>query len=218
MAKARRVKGINCRESVVANAQKILLVRLNELLSFSKYVSDPANVTELHDLRIAAKRLRYSLELFRFAFPSEVSGLIDEVKEIQEHIGDMHDADVMIERITHVIQTDVDQRTERLLEIASAVDRGTVAQRHQRIRSAMTNRTTPRDEISLYTLIAHLSDDRVAAYDRFVATWYRMEQSEFPRRLRVAIGIEEPEAVVDTRNEHAEVHAADILEPVEAAG
>jgi hypothetical protein len=192
VAKAKRVKGIDCRTSVADNARKIINVRLNEMLSFSEYVSDPAYVTELHDLRIAAKRLRYTLELFRFAFPGEISKLIDEVKEIQEHIGDMHDADVMIERITEVVESDAHQRMQRLLEIASAVDRGTVAQRHQRIRSAMTNRTTPRDEIALYTLIAHRADDRDSAYARFVTTWRRMEESEFPRRLRICVGLEAP--------------------------
>jgi hypothetical protein len=193
VAKAKKVKGLNCRAPVAENARKIIAVRLDEMLSFAPYVSDPSNVTELHDLRIAAKRLRYTLELFRFAFPAEIGGLIDEVKEIQEHIGDMHDADVMIERMTEVVETDARQRMHRLLEIASAVDRGSVAQRHQRIRSAMNNRATPRDEIALYTLIAHRADDRDQAYDRFVATWHHMEQSDFPRRLRVCVGLQAPE-------------------------
>jgi hypothetical protein len=211
VAKARRVKGIDCRGSVVDNARRIILVRLDEMLSFSQYVSDPSNVTELHDLRIAAKRLRYTLELFRFAFSSEINGLIDEVKEIQEHIGNMHDADVMIERMTEVIETDAMQRMERLLEISSAVERGTVAQRHQRIRSAMTNRTTPRDEIALFTLIAHRADDRHASYHQFVATWRRMEETQFPHRLRVCVGLEdEVTAIADKAQEDP----IDVLEVV----
>jgi hypothetical protein len=195
VAKARRVKAIDCRKPAIDNAREIVKVRLNEMLSYAPYVSDPSYVTELHDLRIAAKRLRYTLELFRFAFPSEVNGMIDEVKEIQEHIGDMHDADVMIERMTEILISDAAARHERLLEIASAVERGTVAQRHQRIRSAMTSRTTPRDEVALYTLIAHRADDRDRAYADFVTTWRRMEASDFPRRLRVCIGIDPPPAV-----------------------
>jgi len=65
-----------------------------------------------------------------------------------------------------------------------------VAQRHQRIKSAMTNRTTPRDEVALLTLIAYRSEDREQAYDQFVATWRGMEASEFPRRLRECVGLE----------------------------
>lgn len=194
MAKARRIKAIDCGRPIIDAARAIVKVRLAELLSFGPYVSDPANVTELHDLRIAAKRLRYTLELFRFALPSEAGRLIGEVKEIQEHIGDMHDADVMIERMTEQLRSDAAARMDRLLKIASAVDRGTVAQRHQRIRSAITNRTTPRDEIALLTLIAHRADDRDRAYERFVETWRRMEDSDFPRRLKECIGIEYPQA------------------------
>jgi hypothetical protein len=199
VAKARRVKGLACNAPVIDNARRVIDTRLRELLSFSQYVDDPRNVTELHDLRIAAKRLRYTLELFRFAFSSELNGLIDEVKSIQEHIGDMHDADVMIERIVAVTTADAAQRAARLVDIASSIGRGTIAQRHQRIRSAMTNRATPRDEITFYTLIAHRADDRERAYAAFVETWRAMEQSGFPTRLRRCVGLEtaDPEAAAD---------------------
>jgi hypothetical protein len=189
VAKARRVKGLACNAPVIDNARRVIDTRLRELLSFSEYVDDPRNVTELHDLRIAAKRLRYTLELFRFAFSSELNGLIDEVKTIQEHIGDMHDADVMIERIVAVTTSDAAQRAARLVEIASSIGRGTIAQRHQRIRSAMTNRATPRDEVAFYTLIAHRADDRERAYAAFVETWRAMEESDFPSRLRRCVGL-----------------------------
>lgn len=192
MAKARPVKGIDCKAPVVENARKVIAVRLEELLSWSPYVEDQRYVEELHNLRIAAKRLRYTLELFRFAFPGEISGFIDEVKEIQEHIGDMHDADVMIERVMETLGHDSMQRTTRLLEIATAVGRGTVAQRHQRLRSAMNNRVTPRDEIAYFTLIAHRADDRDRSYRSFVQTWRRMEASDFPGRLRRFTGIDKP--------------------------
>ena len=189
MAKARRVKGLDCDAPIVDNARRIIDVRLKELYSFAPYVGDPANVTELHDLRIAAKRLRYSLELFRFALPPALNALIDEVKTIQEHIGDMHDADVMIVRVIEVATSDALQRAARLHDIASAVGRGTVAQRHQRLRSAMTNRSTPRDEVALYTLVAHRADDRDRAYARFVSAWRAMEATDFPSRLRRCIGL-----------------------------
>lgn len=192
MARARRVKGIECKGSVIENARRIIEVRLDELLSFSEYVSDPANVTELHDLRIAAKRLRYTLELFRFALPKEVSALIDEIKEVQEHIGDMHDADVMIERVTEIIHADASARTTKLMEIATALDRGTVAQRRHRIRSVMTNTATPRDEAAFYTLIAHRAADRERSYRQFVDVWRRMEATDFRGRLRRSVGIDRP--------------------------
>jgi hypothetical protein len=188
VVKAKRVKGIRCDAPVIENARRIIETRLEEMLSFDPWVDDQNNVEEIHNLRIAAKRLRYSLELFRFALPSGAGGLIDEVKEIQEYIGDMHDADVMIERVLEIVAADVQHRTTRLLGIASAVDRGTVAQRHQRLKSAMASRSTPRDEIAFYTLIAQRADDRDRAYARFINAWRRMENTDFPTRLRQCIG------------------------------
>jgi hypothetical protein len=200
VVKAKRVKGIRCDAPVTDNARRIIETRLQEMLSFSPWVADQNNVEEIHNLRIAAKRLRYSLELFRFGLPSGTGGLIDEVKEIQEHIGDMHDADVMIERVLEIVHSDVEIRTTRLLDIAQSVDRGTVAQRHQRLKSAMASRATPRDEIAFYTLIAQRADDRDSAYKRFIVAWRRMEETDFPTRLRRCIGIlpeEDPESPAD---------------------
>jgi hypothetical protein len=101
----------------------------------------------------------------------------------------MHDADVMIERVLEIITTDVERRKSRLMEIATAVDRGTVAQRHQRLRSAMTNRATPRDEVAFFTLIAQRADDRDRAYDGFLTAWQRMDATDFPMRVRQCIGV-----------------------------
>jgi hypothetical protein len=189
VVRAKRVKGIRCDAPVIDNARRIIETRLGEMLSFAPWVADQNNVEEIHNLRIAAKRLRYSLELFRFGLPSGTGGLIDEVKEIQEHIGDMHDADVMIERVLEIITTDARNRSERLLEIATAVDRGSVAQRHQRIKSAMASRATPRDEFAFFTLIAQRADDRDRAYERFITAWRRLEETDFPTRLRRTIGV-----------------------------
>jgi hypothetical protein len=196
MVKAKRVKGLDCDAPVIDNAQRVIETRLEEMLSFAPWVDDPVNVEEIHNLRIAAKRLRYSLELFRFGLPSEAGALIDEVKEIQEHIGDMHDADVMIERVLETIAADTERRKSRLLDIATAVDRGTVAQRHQRLRSAATSRSTPRDEVAFFTLVAQRADDRDRAYERFLTAWRLMDSTDFPARLRQCIGTL-PETVVE---------------------
>jgi hypothetical protein len=209
VVKARKVKRLDCDAPVVENARRIIAVRLDEMLAFGEFVHDPANVTEIHNLRIAAKRLRYTLELFRFAFPSKVGELIDEVKEIQEHIGEMHDADVMRARVLETLNRDATLRTIRLVEIASATDRGTIAQRHQRLRSAMTNKSVPRDEVALLTLVAHRADDEHAAYRRFLAAWSAMQETDFPGRLRRLIGI-------DPEPHDADLDASPAVEP--AAG
>lgn len=205
MVKAKRVKGIDCNESVVVNARKIIDVRLRELLSFGEHVGDPQKIEEIHNLRIAAKRLRYTLEMFRFAFPKELAELISEVKEIQEHIGDMRDADVMIERVNQILARENGARAERLQQIATATNRGTVSQRHLRIRSAASAPKAARDEVALYTLIAHRAGERDEAYGQFVTAWDRFEATDFAGRLRRTVGLETARVPVELQPEQSEV-------------
>lgn len=206
MAKAKQVRGIRCGAPSAANARLVIQTRLDEMLAFAPWVDDPANVEEIHNLRIAAKRLRYSLELFRFALPSGANGLINEVKEIQEHVGDLHDADVMIERVLEVIATDAQRRAARLLDIASSIDRGTTSQRHQRLRSAASAPSTPRDEVAFFTLIAHRADDRDRAYGEFIIAWRRLLDTDFPGRLNALLdeAVAKASAPPESANQAAE--------------
>lgn len=81
------------------NAREILKVRIAEFYHYTPIVHDERAGTLLHELRIAAKRLRYTLEMFRDVF-GEVGGIqIERVKAIQEALGELHDCDVRIELI-----------------------------------------------------------------------------------------------------------------------
>jgi CHAD domain-containing protein len=53
-----------------------------------------ADVPTLHQLRIAAKRLRYTLEFVREALGPEAPALISRVVALQDHLGAMNDAEV----------------------------------------------------------------------------------------------------------------------------
>ena len=55
-----------------------------------------ADIETVHQLRIAAKWLRYTLEFFREALGPEVEVLIPRVVALQDHLGLLHDADVAI--------------------------------------------------------------------------------------------------------------------------
>jgi CHAD domain-containing protein len=55
-----------------------------------------AAVEPIHQLRIAAKWLRYTLEFFREALGPEADLLIPRVVALQDHLGWLHDADVTI--------------------------------------------------------------------------------------------------------------------------
>jgi CHAD domain-containing protein len=55
-----------------------------------------ADIETVHQLRIAAKWLRYTLEFFREVLGPDVDVLIPRVVALQDHLGWLHDADVTI--------------------------------------------------------------------------------------------------------------------------
>lgn len=59
----------------------------------------PTAAKKLHKLRIAAKRLRYSLELHSPHFEGRLDDAASEVKQMQGHLGDLHDCDVWMDEL-----------------------------------------------------------------------------------------------------------------------
>jgi CHAD domain-containing protein/transposase-like protein len=53
-----------------------------------------ASLDQLHALRIDIKRFHYTLEFFREVLGPEVEPVIDELVALQDHLGDLNDADV----------------------------------------------------------------------------------------------------------------------------
>jgi CHAD domain-containing protein len=52
-----------------------------------------------HAMRIAAKRLRYAIEIARDVFPGRLDAALDAMKRIQTLLGEVHDCDVWVERL-----------------------------------------------------------------------------------------------------------------------
>ena len=96
MAKARAISGLDAHALTSTNARIIVRTRLEEMQVWGRYAYDPQRSDELHDLRIAAKRLRYTLEIFADVLPEESASVVEEVTQIQEELGTLHDSDVMI--------------------------------------------------------------------------------------------------------------------------
>jgi len=67
---------------------------LDGLLTYVTVVDDPTDTIGHHDMRIAAKKLRYAMEIFLPAQTSEYVRFVKMVKKIQSHLGDVHDCDV----------------------------------------------------------------------------------------------------------------------------
>ena len=77
--------------------------RLCTLLSFEPWVSHPDAVAEHHATRIAAKKLRYTLEVYAPVYRLGLKKPVARVKAVQEILGDLHDCDVWIDMITRLL-------------------------------------------------------------------------------------------------------------------
>lgn len=71
--------------------------RLETLLSYDEIVYQPDKITELHQMRIAAKWLRYTMETFSPLYAGELKDYLQVIRAIQDLLGDIHDCDVWIE-------------------------------------------------------------------------------------------------------------------------
>ena len=85
-------------------AHSHILLRLEEFLSYEFFVGKPERVEELHAMRIAAKRLRYTLEVFAPLYKGQFKEPLKAVREAQELLGDIHDGDVWARDLPQFIE------------------------------------------------------------------------------------------------------------------
>lgn len=154
MAKALPILAVNPGGSLADNAPLMLHTRLEELYRWAPFVADPERVDELHAMRIAAKRLRYTMEIFAPAFGAsskEFDAVYDKIKSVQEQIGEIHDADVR----GPLLQTFLDGHSDARPEI----------------------------RVGLEALIASQRAEREARYRGFASYWAKLQKQGFKRRF-----------------------------------
>lgn len=78
-------------------ARSIVDERLKKLEKLSKSFYHPLNVKPLHKMRIAAKRLRYALELFEQCLGPGTAIFARKVAGLQTSLGELNDCDVWLE-------------------------------------------------------------------------------------------------------------------------
>jgi len=113
--KARRVKGIDPEAPLRSGAGRIVRARVEELCSFAEEALEPSAAIAQHDMRIAAKRLRYVLEITGGCFGEEAEAARRAARELQGVLGDIHDCDVMLPRAGRIESLATMLRTRREL-------------------------------------------------------------------------------------------------------
>ena len=104
--------GIQSSSYACEQAQHHIAVRLQKLYTYQSFVTMPDEKEEHHDMRIAAKRMRYTMELFSDFYEKEFKEFIRIIKRLQELLGDLHDCDVWIDYLSQFIKEERDRAIE----------------------------------------------------------------------------------------------------------
>jgi hypothetical protein len=179
--RARRVKKLDLREPLAENAARIVRVRVREMRSFAPRALEPGATRDQHDMRIAAKRLRYVLEATELCFgrPGQIARR--RARELQDLLGELHDCDVMLPRVEAHLAGLRDDDTEAVLKRA-----GASPDLDAKFAASAPHRTAYR---GLEVLVVYLQSRRRLLFDRFREFWAEHERRGTWERLeRVAAG------------------------------
>jgi CHAD domain-containing protein len=171
MAKAQPVKGLDPCAPAAHNARLIALQRLEELYSWSQAADDPRDTLHQHHLRIAVKRLRYTLELFQEVLPQECHAILAELEQLQEELGRLHDHDVLIALLKGIlIGQDV---ADEVAETASLLQ--------------ALGEPPPAVQESLRHLLPRLLQEREVHFFTFRQHWRELEARHFRQELQALL-------------------------------
>jgi CHAD domain-containing protein len=169
--KAKRVKGLEPEGQLADNAERIVRVRLDELTGFMPQASDPHEVVALHDMRIAAKRLRYVLEVTGSCFGPYASNAVKMVKDLQDLLGEIHDCDVQLPEVADFLEELVAED----VAAAGASPKGLAKTPNRRAYAGLVG------------LQVHLRARREALFEDFLELWRDLERKGFAARLAFAL-------------------------------
>jgi CHAD domain-containing protein len=115
MAKGVPIHKLTQPEAQLRVSSSVLLVRLNEMMEWSATIRDPECVEELHNMRIAAKRLRYTLEIFAPTLGADAFPLLAVITDIQEQIGAIHDCDMLFPLLSETLEREMEREKKQAL-------------------------------------------------------------------------------------------------------
>ncbi len=181
MAKATLLKHLNVHAGTAQNAYQIVRQRLEDLYSWSSYVDDPTNVHELHDMRIAAKRLRYTFEVFEEVLPASLTPMVDDLATLQDRLGELHDTDVMITLLKLCLGQDHTQIVKDQVQA--------IKQKNMLPTELMADLTDPAvapdtlERDGLEHLLSSLQQERERRYQVARDYWCTLQQHNFRQRI-----------------------------------
>jgi CHAD domain-containing protein len=190
--RARKVKGLEAGMPLADAAERIVRTRLRELCRLAARAQEPEQTTALHDTRIAAKRLRYVLEITAECFGPYAQTATKKAKEIQDLLGEIHDADEMLPWLEDVRRRLRDRDAAHLVGAGLEGDPPRIA----------AYRGLERLDVELFARRAKLFAD-------WKGLWLELQRQGFRARLEHAV----TERVNELATSEAVTHPAGTVEP-----
>jgi|SRR5579859_4338004 len=186
MAKAKPITQLDIHASNAKNARIIIKTRLDEMYSWDSCVDDPDRVQDLHNLRIAAKRLRYTLEIFETILPEENTSLRKELEQIQEELGAWHDSDVIIALLQFSLSSQDRESSHQDGQLATPQElpREKIAFRPALLSCILDPAIAPsaQERQGLNLLLTCLQREHEEQYTAFRNHWYKLKEQDFRRQ------------------------------------
>nr|HET6905106.1 CHAD domain-containing protein [Ktedonobacteraceae bacterium] len=187
MAKAKPMSGLDAQAPTGKNARIIARFRLEEMYEWDQYVDSPYHVRKLHDLRIAAKRLRYTLEIFADVLPEECQQVVKELTNIQDEIGALHDSDVMIAllRLCLGSQDSGEGYEDALVEARKQHAKKDFTLAPELVADLLEPKNAPSAEerYGLEQILLRRQQIREEQYQAFRQHWYELKVRDFRREI-----------------------------------
>jgi CHAD domain-containing protein len=165
-------------DDLYRRANEAIRLRLEEFLTYEPHVAHPERVMELHQMRIAAKHLRYTLEVFGPIYDRALRKPIKIVKEIQELLGEVHDCDVWQEFLPRFLEEERARAQEYfgalgpVEEFVSGLRALEEDRRQQRLRSYY-----------IFRRFWELTQEK--------GIWERLREALMPHQEKLALDVEE---------------------------
>lgn len=183
MVKAEKIPNLDAQAPTGQNARIIARKRLDEMFGWEASVDNAYAVSDLHNLRIAAKRLRYTLEIFAETFSEESSAIIKEVEQIQEELGALHDSDVMIALLRLCLggQDSGSGYEQALSATAQQPGKKDFPMNPALLAHVLVPGREPdaEERQGLEELLRHLQAQRDSQYRAFRQHWYQLKARDF---------------------------------------
>jgi len=189
--KARKVKGLDPDGDFASNARRIVEVRLSELERLAGLALKSGESRALHDMRIAAKRLRYVLEMASPALGDAAEGGARTAKRLQSLLGEIHDCDESVPRVAAHVERLRAQDVQALRAAAGAAA--------EDLPPAAALEAPNRERYAgLDGLTAYLVARRAVLLDRLRREWPALEMRGFAVELLNELSPRRPERPAQT--------------------